>query len=438
LRSRWFQASRGALVCAGLIALCAPVALATPPEEPPVAEAPPAVEAPPSDSAPIEAPPPVEAAPVEAPPGVEVAPIETPAAVEAPSDEAPPVEPAPAAGPVEQPRDEGAAIETPAPREEARDEPPAIAPPPAVARSATAAGVQPPPEEEPAEPPADVAPEPPLPPSSDPSCVFPQPVPGYAEQCEVLQSECTVLGTPGADTLIGGATADLICGLGGDDDIDAGDGDDVVLGGDGNDRIHGGAGFDCLAGQAGEDEFVDADEDWAIQDGELGEIEEGEVGVKTLRLADDGSCQPGRVADTTPEPSGNYGSSGGSVSATVDTASVVYELARLLDESAGEGLPIDVAPTARVRDGVALLLLRCPDADLEGEIVLLEQHGDREVRAGRGQFTCEPPSDPVEVRLTDAALGRIEDRGRIAVTVRIAAEGYSAEHEERITIRGGT
>jgi hemolysin type calcium-binding protein len=97
-----------------------------------------------------------------------------------------------------------------------------------------------------------------MPPASDPGCVFPQPDPESEEECDVLASDCTVLGTAGPDILVGGATVDLICGLGGDDEIDGGDGADAILGGEGNDRLTGGPGADCMFGQAGEDEFLDA------------------------------------------------------------------------------------------------------------------------------------------------------------------------------------
>jgi hypothetical protein len=411
LQSSRFQVCRGALVCVGLVTLCTPVALA----QEPVESAPPAT---------------VVVEEVATPPPVEVPPVEAPA-VEAPP---PAVEPAPAEPP-------------PPTVEPARAEAPPATPSPTVAprtaASAAVAAQDPPPPtgDEPAEPPpptGDEPAEPPPPdapvPASDPSCVFPLPSPDFEFDCRVVQSQCTVLGTPGPDTLIGGATADLLCGLGGDDDIDGGDGEDVLLGGDGDDRLAGGPGFDCLAGQEGEDEFVDADDDLAVQENEVAEIVEGEVGARVITIADDGRCQPAAVAG---EHLPQTDTEGGSVASAVDTAGLVYELARLLEESeGGGGVPVDVAPTARARDRVALLLLRCPDAELAGTLELLEKRGGRETRAGRTQFTCEPPSDVVEVELTDAAVGRLEDRGRLAVTVRIAADGYSAEHEERVTIRG--
>ncbi len=64
-----------------------------------------------------------------------------------------------------------------------------------------------------------------------------------------------------------------------------------------------------------------------------------------------------------------------------------------------------------------------------------EQRGDRRIRAGRETFTCEPPSEVVEVELAGAARTRLEDCGRLAVTVRIEADGYSAPRDAPIMIR---
>jgi hypothetical protein len=112
----------------------------------------------------------------------------------------------------------------------------------------------------------------------------------------------------------------------------------------------------------------------------------------------------------------------------------------LLEETSDDGtaaaaFPLEVAPTARARDGIAPLLLRCPDATVSGTIELLDRRGDRRVSAGREPFTCEPPSEVVEIELTDAARDRLEDRGRLAAIVRVDAEGYGAPHAARITIR---
>lgn len=55
---------------------------------------------------------------------------------------------------------------------------------------------------------------------------------------------CTIIGTPGKDTLRGTPRRDVLCGLGGDD---------VLLGMGGNDRLYGGVGNDWLDGGAGND-----------------------------------------------------------------------------------------------------------------------------------------------------------------------------------------
>ena len=81
------------------------------------------------------------------------------------------------------------------------------------------------------------------------------------------------------------------------------------------------------------------------------------------------------------------GGGGAVLTETVETASIVYELSRLLDEASGEapGFPVAVATNVLVRDGVAVLLLSCEDATVEGTVELLARRGDRLVRAGRGR-----------------------------------------------------
>ncbi len=58
------------------------------------------------------------------------------------------------------------------------------------------------------------------------------------------QAGCTIIGSPGNDTLRGTRKRDVLCGMGGDD---------VLLGMGGNDRLYGGAGNDWLDGGAGND-----------------------------------------------------------------------------------------------------------------------------------------------------------------------------------------
>ena len=79
---------------------------------------------------------------------------------------------------------------------------------------------------------------------------------------------CTIVGTPGSDTINGTAGDDVICGLGGNDTINGrggddrllgGPGSDVLLGGAGDDEIDGGTGTDRLAGGAGDDRLLALD-----------------------------------------------------------------------------------------------------------------------------------------------------------------------------------
>jgi len=83
--------------------------------------------------------------------------------------------------------------------------------------------------------------------------------------------DCTITGTPSADTLLGTDGNDVICALEGSDHVEAGagadlviagkgndtvegqDGDDVLIGGGGGDTLRGGADYDVLDGGAGTD-----------------------------------------------------------------------------------------------------------------------------------------------------------------------------------------
>lgn len=65
--------------------------------------------------------------------------------------------------------------------------------------------------------------------------------------------ECTITGTPSADTLRGTSRDDVICGRGGNDTVFAGGGDDEVYGGPGADQISGGGGDDSAEGGPGND-----------------------------------------------------------------------------------------------------------------------------------------------------------------------------------------
>ena len=67
---------------------------------------------------------------------------------------------------------------------------------------------------------------------------------------------CTIVGTPGSDTINGTPGDDVICGLGGSDTINGRGGDDRILGGAGNDVLSGGAGDDEIDGGSGADRLL--------------------------------------------------------------------------------------------------------------------------------------------------------------------------------------
>ncbi len=70
--------------------------------------------------------------------------------------------------------------------------------------------------------------------------------------CET-ETDITITGTDGNDSLIGTDSAETIDGLGGDDYIHGNGEDDIIDGGDGDDRIYGGADDDIIYGGAGDD-----------------------------------------------------------------------------------------------------------------------------------------------------------------------------------------
>jgi uncharacterized repeat protein (TIGR01451 family) len=66
--------------------------------------------------------------------------------------------------------------------------------------------------------------------------------------------DCTVIGTPGPDTMASPSTSRaVLCGLGGTDTLTGLSGNDQLYGGDGNDTLNGGAGNDVLTGGPGDD-----------------------------------------------------------------------------------------------------------------------------------------------------------------------------------------
>lgn len=68
-----------------------------------------------------------------------------------------------------------------------------------------------------------------------------------------VQSDCTIVGTPGGDRLTGTAGQDVICALGGADKINGQGARDVMRGNGGRDRIKDTSGRDKLLGQGGKD-----------------------------------------------------------------------------------------------------------------------------------------------------------------------------------------
>ncbi|QIG40995.1 hypothetical protein G5T42_17195 [Microbacterium sp. 4R-513] len=89
------------------------------------------------------------------------------------------------------------------------------------------------------------------------SATTPDPNPGNNADTESTTVNnslgCTIIGTPGNDTLNGTNGADVICGLGGSDTINGGNGNDTLYGGTGNDTIDGGNSDDVLHGGDGDD-----------------------------------------------------------------------------------------------------------------------------------------------------------------------------------------
>lgn len=73
---------------------------------------------------------------------------------------------------------------------------------------------------------------------------------------EPVPPGCTIIGTPGNDTLRGGNDNDVICGLGGNDVLLGSNGNDTLIGGSGNDRLDGSNGNDRLEGGSGHDTLI--------------------------------------------------------------------------------------------------------------------------------------------------------------------------------------
>jgi len=78
------------------------------------------------------------------------------------------------------------------------------------------------------------------------------------DECPLLSTTSTMIGTSGDDLLTGTLGNDLIRGLGGNDKIDGKGGDDCLVGGDGKDNLSGGAGADAMDGGAGNGDSCDS------------------------------------------------------------------------------------------------------------------------------------------------------------------------------------
>lgn len=268
----------------------------------------------------------------------------------------------------------------------------------------------------------------------EPSCVFPEFGP-----CVLTLDQCSILGTPDADSLMGGPMSDLICGLGGDDALEGNGGDDTLIGGSGDDDLAGGEGNDCLLGDQG-DEFPGADPDVdLIERSGPGPL----AGPRFIDVDEDGRCRtPPTMGGTDGGGSEARTAGGGAVDAPVRTGSLVLLLATVLQaeeeppqDAPQEPFPVSIEPNARAENGVARLLLVCPNAAAEGTLTLTTRRRGKRRTVGRAPFTCEPPTDVVEVTLSKAARRRLEDDGAVQVTARLAVTGIAERSTARITIR---
>ncbi|MDQ4038399.1 MAG: Ig-like domain-containing protein, partial [Actinomycetota bacterium] len=99
---------------------------------------------------------------------------------------------------------------------------------------------------------------------------------------EPIPAGCTVLGTPGNDTLKGTQGADVICGLGGNDVLTGNNGADILYGGSGDDRLEGGNGNDILQGAAGTDTLLGGNDNDALSGGSGNDRLEGGYGNDSI------------------------------------------------------------------------------------------------------------------------------------------------------------
>jgi hypothetical protein len=183
-----------------------------------------------------------------------------------------------------------------------------------------------------------------------------------------------------------------------------------------------------MIGLEGEDAFPEgpAEEDVAIQEGaQVVDVAEGSV--QTYHVNDDLTCSISIAI-------GVRGRSLGGVEGPVRTGSVVLAVAQILDQEQSP-FPISLPSVAHVRDGVARIVLRCPDAAASGTLTLTTRPPQRRRRAGRARFECDPQIEPVEVTLTEAARRLLDDRGSLAVSVRIDVDGRPEPGIARLTLR---
>jgi Ca2+-binding RTX toxin-like protein/streptogramin lyase len=124
---------------------------------------------------------------------------------------------------------------------------------------------------------------PPPPPPAPPVPPPPPPPPPPEREVRVDGYRCSIVGTPGPDTIRGTAKDDVICGLAGNDVLYGLGGNDVVFGGADKDRLYGAAGHDLLRGSPGPDTIVGGAGNDRL-DGELGDDRVfGDAGNDTLR-----------------------------------------------------------------------------------------------------------------------------------------------------------
>jgi hypothetical protein len=365
--------------------------------------------------------------------------------------DAPAVAPSPTAVPVE-PSVTPTAPAVPAPTPAATPGP-TVAPPAPTAPAAASPVATPPAPTRAAPPPtaahvAQATPEPTPAATPDPAtCVFPE-----SGTCEVHADQCSILGTPGPDTLLGGATADLICGLGGDDTIEGAGGDDTLIGGPGDDRLEGGSGNDCLLTGAGQDETPDFDPE---QDLAVGQdpVEGHPVDPSVPRVEDDGRCRiraekgvdhgrKSRVAGggdaRSYGPATSELEDAAPVPISVRTGSLIVSIARLVEQDEAQqagAFPVTLVPNARASDGVARMVLECPGGSYSGVLVLERNVAGRRLPAGQVRFTCAPPSALVTVRVRPAVRRRLDDSGSVRLTARIIVDGLAQKGAARLIVR---